>query len=292
MKPAPAEDQPVNQHKSSLPEDYFSKTPTYSNKPKEYPSKAKKPLQLTNKAYLVQKIDRKTIEDLPSKEQMIDFNKLLLQFKSIEEIDKLEVTHLLGIDAKLLDDLKIDNLDELYFNIAILKYLPNTIINKLLPKKEQELKIYNKEKYSNNDILVEGYHDILTYFASCCNPVYGEEIVGYVTKGNGIKIHSKNCPNVSNTTDRIVDVKWSDKQINKYKVLLNIYLVSNEENLSDLINIASKDNIFIESFNLNNKTDSYYYEISIRVGNINDLNKFIDDLKAINYVLKVERVFN
>ncbi len=193
---------------------------------------------------------------------------------------------------KLLNDLKIDNLDELYFNIAILKYLPNTIINKLLPKKEQELKLYNNEKYSNNDILVEGYHDILTSFASCCNPVYGEEIVGYVTKGNGIKIHSKNCPNIANITDRIVDVKWSDKQINKYKVLLNIYLISDEENLSDLINIASKDDVFIESFNLNNKTDPYYYEISIRVGNINDLNKFIDDLKAINYVLKVERVFN
>ena len=193
---------------------------------------------------------------------------------------------------KLLSDLKLESIDELYFNIYILKYLPNTIINKLLPKKEQELKIYNNEKYSNNDILVEGYHDILTSFASCCNPVYGEEIVGYVTKGNGIKIHSKNCPNIANITDRIVDVKWSDKQINKYKVLLNIYLISDEENLSDLINIASKDDVFIESFNLNNKTDSYYYEISIRVGNINDLNKFIDDLKTINYVLKVERVFN
>ena len=106
MKPAPSEAQPVNQHKSSLPYDYFTKTPAYSNKPKEFPSKAKKPLQLTSKAYLVQKIDRKTIEDLPSKEQMIDFNKLLLQFKSIDEIDKLEVTHLLGIDEKLLDNLK------------------------------------------------------------------------------------------------------------------------------------------------------------------------------------------
>ena len=106
MKPAPAEDQPVNQHKSSLPEDYFSKTPTYSNKPKEYPSKAKKPLQLTNKAYLVQKIDRKGIEDIPQKDQMIDFIKLLSQFKSIDEIESLRVSDLFGIDADLLEDLK------------------------------------------------------------------------------------------------------------------------------------------------------------------------------------------
>lgn len=192
---------------------------------------------------------------------------------------------------KLLNDFKLDSIDELYFNVYILKILPSTIINKLLPKKEVELKPYNEIK-SNNDVLIEGYPDIKSSFASCCNPVYGEDIIGYVTKGNGIKIHSKNCPNILNITERVVDVKWNDRQTNKYKVILNIYIISNEENLTDLINIASKDNVFIESFNLNNKTDSYYYEISIRVNNIEDLNKFIEDLKNINYVLKIERVFN
>ena len=85
IKPAPTE-QNINTHKSSLPPDYFTKYPTHSNTPKEYQSIAKKPMQLTTKAYLVQKIDRKTIEDLPPKEQMIDFNKFLLQFKSVDKI--------------------------------------------------------------------------------------------------------------------------------------------------------------------------------------------------------------
>ena len=106
MKPAPTEEQQVNQHKCSLPDDYFTKVPKYSNKPKEYPSKAKKPIQLTTKAYLVQKIDRKGIEDIPPKEQMIDFNKFLTQFKSIEEIQSLRVSDLLDIDTDLLEDLK------------------------------------------------------------------------------------------------------------------------------------------------------------------------------------------
>ena len=106
MKPAPTEEQIVNTHKSSLPLDYFSKTPSFSGQPKDYPSKSKKPLQLTTKAYLVQKIDRKGIEDIPSKEQMIDFNKLLLQFKSADEIEELNVVDLLDIDSKLLEDLK------------------------------------------------------------------------------------------------------------------------------------------------------------------------------------------
>ena len=81
IKPAPSEEQVVNQHKSSLPLDYFTKTPTFKNVPKDYPIKSKKPLQLTNKAYLVQKIDRKTIEDIAPKERKIDFSKFLLQFK-------------------------------------------------------------------------------------------------------------------------------------------------------------------------------------------------------------------
>ena len=106
MKPAPTEEQIVNTHKSSLPLDYFSKTPSFSGQAKDYPSKSKKPLQLTTKAYLVQKIDRKGIDDIPSKEQMIDFNKLLLQFKSVEEIEQLNVVDLLDIDSKLLEDLK------------------------------------------------------------------------------------------------------------------------------------------------------------------------------------------
>ena len=106
MKPAPTEEQNINPHKSSLPGDYFTKTPQYEGKPKEFPSKSKKPLQLTTKAYLVQKIDRKGVEDIQPKEQMIDFSKLLLQFKSIEEVQALQVSDLLDIDADLLEDLK------------------------------------------------------------------------------------------------------------------------------------------------------------------------------------------
>ena len=106
IKPAPNEGQVINTHKTSLPLDYFNKTPVFKNIPKNFPTKSKKPLQLTNRAFLVQKIDRKTIEELPSKEQMIDFNKLLQQFKSEEEVQDLEVVDLLDIDSKILEELK------------------------------------------------------------------------------------------------------------------------------------------------------------------------------------------
>ena len=106
MKPAPSDPSIINPHKTSLPPDYFQKFPEYMGNPKEFPSKTKKPLQITTKGYLVQKIDKKYIEDILPKEQMIEFNKLLLQFKSPEEIQSLQVKDLLDIDSEMLEDLK------------------------------------------------------------------------------------------------------------------------------------------------------------------------------------------
>ena len=106
MKPAPTEQTNINPHKSSLPGDYFTRTPQYQGNPKEFPSKTKKPLQFTTKAYLVQKIDRKYVEDIQPKEQTIDFIKLLSKFKSIDEIKDLQVSDLFDIDSDLLEDLK------------------------------------------------------------------------------------------------------------------------------------------------------------------------------------------
>ncbi len=105
IKPAPKEYN-INTHKSSLPPDYFNKFPTHSGSQKEFLSKTKKPMQLTTKAYLVQKIDRKTIEDIPLKEQRIDFNNFLLQFKSADEINNLSAIDLFDIDSELLDQLR------------------------------------------------------------------------------------------------------------------------------------------------------------------------------------------
>ena len=106
MKPAPPDENNINPHKSSIPGDYLLKTPVYDGKAKEFPTKTKKPLQLSTKAYLVNKIDRKYVEDIQPKEQMIDFLKLLSQFKNPEEIQALQASDLFDIDADLLEDLK------------------------------------------------------------------------------------------------------------------------------------------------------------------------------------------
>ena len=104
IKPAPI-GQNLNTHKSSFTPNFLTRTPQYTNNTKEFPSKSKKPMQLTTKAFLVQKIDRKSIEDLEQKEQMIDFNNFLLQFKQ-DEINNLTAIDLFDIDGELLEQLK------------------------------------------------------------------------------------------------------------------------------------------------------------------------------------------
>ena len=69
----------------------------------------------------------------------------------------------------------------------------------ILPKKG------NKK---GNGIIIAGSTDILSTLATCCNPVYGEDIVGYITRGYGVKIHSKNCPNIDLSSERIIEAKW------------------------------------------------------------------------------------
>ena len=105
MKPCP-DKLVINPHITSLPFDYFQDFPEYEGKPKEFPSKNKKPLQISTKGYLMNKIDKKYVEEIQPKEQMIEMDKLLLQFKSPEEIQSLSVKDLLDIDSDMLEELK------------------------------------------------------------------------------------------------------------------------------------------------------------------------------------------
>lgn len=198
---------------------------------------------------------------------------------------------------KLLKELKVDNLDDLYFSVYTLKYLPVNLLNKIDGTNEERKEELGNKGFTSKTttplVLVSGTSDIKTSIASCCNPVYGEEIVGYVTKGYGIKVHSKNCKNINLKSQRLVEVKWNEEIENKFKVILNLYIDNSQDNLLGIITLANKYDINVDSMNLigRNKLNSYY-EFIIRVKNINVLDNFMSDLINIHYVNKLERVGN
>ena len=118
---------------------------------------------------------------------------------------------------KLNNSLGTKDLDDIYFSIATLKYLPSSILNRLEvhePKKKV-LTLNKRDIKGGNGILIAGSNDILCSLATCCNPVYGEDIVGYITRGYGVKIHSKNCPNIDLNSERIIDAEWESSNENR-----------------------------------------------------------------------------
>ena len=194
---------------------------------------------------------------------------------------------------KLNASLGTKDLDDIYFSIATLKYLPSSILNRLEvhePKKKV-LTLNKKDNKSGNGILIAGSNDILCSLATCCNPVYGEDIVGYITRGYGVKIHSKNCPNIDLNSERIIDAEWEISTENRYTAKLKVYIDDVSDILLKIITLSTKDSIIVDSINLINRNKELFYDISCRVKNINDLHQFIDEIKLINSVIKVERVF-
>ena len=194
---------------------------------------------------------------------------------------------------KLNNSLSTKDLDDIYFGISTLKYLPSSILGRLEvhePKKKT-LTINKNNNKNGNGIIIAGSNDILCSLATCCNPVYGEDIVGYITKGYGVKIHSKNCPNVDLNSERLIDAQWSSNLENRYTAKLKVYINDVNDILVQIVTLSTKDSIIIDSINLINRNKELFYNITCKVKNISDLHKFIDELKVISSVSKVERIF-
>lgn len=194
---------------------------------------------------------------------------------------------------KLNNSLGTKDLDDIYFGISTLKYLPSSILSRLEvhePKKKA-LTINKNNNKNGNGIIIAGSNDILCSLATCCNPVYGEDIVGYITKGYGVKIHSKNCPNVDLNSERLIDAQWSENLENRYTAKLKVYISDVNDILVQIVTLSTKDSIVIDSINLINRNKELFYNITCKVKNISDLHKFIDEVKGINSVTSVERIF-
>ena len=194
---------------------------------------------------------------------------------------------------KLNNSLSTKDLDDIYFGISTLKYLPSSILGRLEvhePKKKT-LTINKNNNKNGNGIIIAGSNDILCSLATCCNPVYGEDIVGYITKGYGVKIHSKNCPNVDLNSERLIDAQWSSNLENRYTAKLKVYINDVNDILVQIVTLSTKDSIIIDSINLISRNKELFYNVTCKVKNISDLHKFIDELKVISSVSKVERIF-
>lgn len=194
---------------------------------------------------------------------------------------------------RVLPLFKVGSLEELYLTIGSLKLTPREVYLKLTLEEEAPIEEIKREeihldKSYNSDIIVGGKDGILSSIASCCNPVYGEEIVGFITKGKGVSIHRKDCPNIK-SSKRLINTLWKNKDESKYVTNLNIYTNNDNERLMDIIAVATKLDVNILSINLF-KGKNTHYKLTCKVKDIDYLDKLMMELKGLKFVDDVERV--
>ena len=200
----------------------------------------------------------------------------------------------------IISKLKVKDENEMYYNFGTgnfsVKITLNSIFKDELEKEDFMLdKINNKNIDENdykNDFIVGNIDNVKVSTAKCCYPIKGDEIIGYITRGNGIVVHSKNCKNLNLLEDRFIDIKWNKKVDKKYDCLLNITTIKKDNILIDIINKASSLNISIVRINTINNLDNIMYEISIKVSDIDTLKKYKNTLNQNKDIIKIERVFN
>jgi len=199
---------------------------------------------------------------------------------------------------KVLEEFHVGDLTELYIGIGSGKFSAISVVNVIgLEEQSKEEIILNKVNnnievkiHVKNDILVEGIDDIKVNIASCCKPIPGDQIVGYITKGNGISVHRCNCPNINEIEERLIDVKWNNEINKKYSTNILVQAVDNKNVLIDIISKTSSSDVVVQSINTINNNDHFMFDIVLLVANIEKLNKFINDLEMLDKIIKVERI--
>lgn len=190
----------------------------------------------------------------------------------------------------ILEEIKEDSLEDLYLVIGNNKFSPSYIINIIYKEEEaKEIKLKPVPKNVDADIIVEGIDKIKVNLANCCNPLPGDDIVGYITKGNGISIHRKSCPNLGNLEQRMVTVNWNDTIRNQYLTTIMVYSKPYDKAMLEIMQKATGYNISIDSIKTIHKTEDTLYEINIWVRDLEHLNNFIRDLNNLTYINNVMR---
>ena len=198
---------------------------------------------------------------------------------------------------KIMDTLKVSNIDEVYLCVGNNKTSANTVVNIIDKYKEvippKVVKMAPKTNFdSDTDLIVSGIDKVRVNLANCCNPVFGDDIIGYITRGNGISVHRSNCHNISMLDDRMVNVKWNElsNKEKRYLTSLVIYTDDLDNRMADIVSKTSMMNINIDGIRTIGKEKGIIYAIDVYVRDLEQLDKLLMEYNKLTYIIKVERL--
>ncbi len=232
---------------------------------------------------------------------------------SIEkEMKRLGISHdkLFRVDYinPMLNRYKYRDLEEMYAAVGFGANSATKVIARMLieyrkdhkeesiEKKLEELtkaKTERKIKPSSNGIIVKGIDNCLVKLSKCCNPLPGDEIIGYITKGRGVSIHRKDCVNVKDLLkeeNRIIDVSWVEEKQASYNVDIEIYANDRSGLLADVTKAISNIKANLVGVNARTGKDRIaVIELTVETKNIDELNGILKAIRKVDSVYEVKR---
>lgn len=219
-----------------------------------------------------------------------------------KKVKKLKLTFSPDDMTKLAASLKFESVKAFYKSIAQGKVNIDDVLTATKEKEKKEkvpvLEFDSFASAARNDlggILVEDkIDDILYSYAKCCNPIPGDPVVGYVTVGEGVKIHRKTCSNLLQNLEKneakIIAVKWPENESQLFVAGLKIRGEDSPGILNDISHsIVSYQNTNIKSVNINTTDSNFEGSVTLYVHNLEHLERIIERLKKIKGVFSVER---
>lgn len=214
-------------------------------------------------------------------------NDLVVFFKLKTSLDLFFRVGIGSIDNQMLKD----------FAASRSNTFINFFKNRIGKKQQAPEDIHKDEITSKYDLLVFGKEEEkLNYkLANCCNPIPGDDVFGFITINEGIKVHKKDCPNAismqSNYAYRIIQAKWIDSSQQEYTAVISLAGLDNMGLVSEVTKVIS-NNMHVNMRNLNFETDGGVFsgKITVVVKNNTILKKLIENLKKVNGIEKVTRI--
>lgn len=211
---------------------------------------------------------------------------------------------------KLLKRYHLNNVEEIYVAVGEGELLSSTVISKL---KENVVKQVSEEELNKNieeqiakterqtkkkqsyGVTVKGLNNIMVRFARCCNPVPGDDIAGYITKGRGVSVHRKDCSNfkaiVEKQREKVVDVSWGTEKGTAYVAELEVKAEDRMCLLSDVMLVITDSNLSLLSLNAKSgKNGVANINIQVKIDNIEQLKELMKKIRRLQGILDVYRV--
>ena len=247
------------------------------------------------KAYFVKKELEDKEEFIKAGENMLkeDLKRHELDVEELMDDKKLE---------KVANSFQLSSANDMFYAIGMKSMTTIAVIEKLTKfgKKEVDLEYIEKLTKKNAErshivsktgIVVTGISSMKISLSPCCSPVYGDEIVGFVSKGQGIKVHRKDCPNMKDVK-RIIDVNWDENRPDiKYETSVKIFSKDRSYLLTDLVTVVAqyKANLTFVNSAVNNEDLSATTNMSFMVNDLEHLENIMANLRKVESVISVER---